>query len=53
MNKEINTPVEFISVPDEFGGAPYSLLPYEFPWTMPETRANQFGFGDVERLVGK
>ena len=53
MNKETNTPVEFIFVPDEFGGAPYSLLPYEFPWTMTETRANQTGFGDVERLVGK
>ena len=38
MNKETNTPVEFIFVPDEFGGAPYSLLLYEFPWTMLETR---------------
>ena len=51
MNKETNTPVEFIFVPDEFGGAPYSLLPYEFPWTMTETRANQTGFGDV--VVGR
>ena len=38
MNKETNTPVEFIFVPDEFGGAPYSLLLYGFPWTMLETR---------------
>ena len=51
INKGASPPDAIIYMTDGFGRAPDRPPPYECLWVVPETGADQFGFGDVIKLT--